>query len=47
MLFTMDGCMCVDANVCTLGMTGRKTLYTMNMLGVHALKEGFRSLHDG
>jgi hypothetical protein len=45
MLFTMDGCMCEDANVCTFGMNG-KNLYKMNMLGVHAVKEGFRSLHD-
>ena len=25
MLFIMDGCMCVDANVCTFGMNGKKT----------------------
>jgi len=38
--------MCVDANVCTFGMTGKHPC-KMNMWGVHALKEGFRSLHDG
>ena len=37
--------MCMGVNVCTFGMNG-KNLYKMNMLGVHAVKEGFRSLHD-
>jgi len=46
MYVNYNGCMCVDSNVCTFDMNG-KNLYKMNMLGVHALKEGLRSLHDG
>ena len=46
MLFTMDGCMCVDACTCIFGMNGKNPC-RMNNKGVHALKEGSRSLHDG
>jgi hypothetical protein len=40
--------MCIDANVCTctLGMNDKNPC-TINIKGVHALKEGSRSLHDG
>jgi hypothetical protein len=47
MLFTMDGCMCINANVCIciLGMDGENPC-KMNIYGVHTLRKGFRPLYD-